>query len=298
MVEDSSGNLFGTTYEGGGNGDGTVFELEAAYGLTVTAASTSTVLTSAADPSVYGQTVTFTATVSNSSGTGVTPTGIVTFEDGGAALPNGAVTLTEWHSHLHHEYLGCVGEPADDHSGVRDSTGNFAGSLGTLMGGQTVKQVSTTTVVTSALNPSVFSQSVTFTATVTVNSPGAGSVTSGTVTFFDNGRLLGATQVLGGINASNLATSSLSVTSPSALQTITASYSGDSVNFAASGTSCPVSQTVLQASTTTTVNSSVNPSFFGQNVRFTATVDSSGNLAILLRARCSLWWTGATMVRR
>ena len=53
-------------------------------------------------------------------------------------------------------------------------------------------------------------------------------------------------------------------------QTITASYSGDS-NFSTS-TSAGLTQTVNQASTSTTVSSSVNPSSFGESVIFTATV--------------------------
>ena len=102
-------------------------------------------------------------------------------------------------------------------------------------------------------DPSVYGQSVTFTATVTVNGPGSGTVTSGTVTFYDNGSLLGTPQVLSGTNTATLTTSSLSVTGAAAFQTITASYSGDGVDFAASGTSAAVHQTVVEANTTTTV---------------------------------------------
>ena len=39
LVEDSSGNLFGTTYEGGASGDGTVFEVQAGSGTITTLAS-------------------------------------------------------------------------------------------------------------------------------------------------------------------------------------------------------------------------------------------------------------------
>ncbi len=95
----------------------------------------------------------------------------------------------------------------------------------------------TTTVVTSSVNPSVFGQSVTFTATVS----SAGTPT-GTVTFLD-----GSTSIGTGVVSSGLATfitSSLTV----AMHTITAVYSGDS-NFALS-TSLALSQTVNKASTT------------------------------------------------
>ncbi len=50
--------------------------------------STTTSLTSSPNPSAYGQSVTLTATVSPSSGTG-TPTGSVTFMDGTTSLGSG-----------------------------------------------------------------------------------------------------------------------------------------------------------------------------------------------------------------
>ena len=49
---------------------------------------------------------------------------------------------------------------------------------------------STNVALTSSINPSFFGQSVTFTATVTVSPPGAGSVSGGTVTFYDGVTLL------------------------------------------------------------------------------------------------------------
>ena len=62
---------------------------------------------------------------------------------------------------------------------------NFAGSNGTLSGGQSVNKANTSTSVTSSLNTSTFGQTVTFTATVTVNFPGttAAGSPAGTVTF-------------------------------------------------------------------------------------------------------------------
>src|SRR5207244_1873801 len=55
---------------------------------------------------------------------------------------------------------------------------------------------------------------------------------------------------------------------------ITAVYSGDS-NFKTS-TSSALTQTVNQATTTTRVSSSVNPSTYGQSVTFTAAVTGTG----------------------
>ena len=55
-------------------------------------ASTSTTVTSPANPSVFGQPVTFTAVVANTSGTGILPTGTVTFSDGSTSIGTGVVT--------------------------------------------------------------------------------------------------------------------------------------------------------------------------------------------------------------
>ncbi len=121
----------------------------------------------------------------------------------------------------------------------------------------------TTTTVSSSTNPSVFGQSVTYTATVSVTSPGVGLPT-GTVTFSDGSTSLGTAAVSSG--QATFSSAALSVST----HTITASYSGDN-NFIES-TSGDFLQTVNQASTTTTVASSTNPSDFGQCVTFTATV--------------------------
>ena len=57
-----------------------------ALAQTVNPAATATQVTSSADPAVPGQSVTFTATVTNASGTGVTPAGTVQFVVDGVAL--------------------------------------------------------------------------------------------------------------------------------------------------------------------------------------------------------------------
>src|SRR5207244_1906407 len=139
---------------------------------------------------------------------------------------------------------------------------NFNGSTSAVLT-QTVNKANTTTTVASSANPSVFGQSVTFTATVAVVSPGAGSP-SGSVTFLDGATTLGTGTLSGG--TATFATSALAVGSHS----ITASYGGDT-NFNTS-TSAVLTQTVNKANTTTTVASSANPSVFGQSVTFTATV--------------------------
>jgi hypothetical protein len=126
-----------------------------------------------------------------------------------------------------------------------------------------VNQAATTTSLTSAPNPTVFGQSTTLTASVSVNAPGAGSP-SGTVQFFDGVTSLGTATVSAGSAA--ISVSSLSVGAHS----LTAVYSGDS-NLTGS-TSAAHSHTVNQAATTTSLTSAPNPSTYGGSVTLTATV--------------------------
>jgi hypothetical protein len=111
---------------------------------------------------------------------------------------------------------------------------NFAASTSSGLT-QTVNQGATTTVVSPSANPSVFGQSVTFTATVSVTSPAAGTPT-GSVSFMEGASTLGSGSLSSGV--ATFATSALAVGSHS----ITAVYGGDS-NFSGS-TSLILTQTV------------------------------------------------------
>jgi hypothetical protein len=122
----------------------------------------------------------------------------------------------------------------------------------------------TTTVLTSGLNPSFFGQSVTFAATVT--SP-YGPITDGhMVNFF-----VGTTRVASVPTTTGLATYSTSSLA-AGNRTIKANFVADST-FAASTQS--LTQVVKRDPTTTSIASSLNPSLPGQAVTFTATVASS-----------------------
>ncbi len=100
-------------------------------------------------------------------------------------------------------------------------------------------QISTTTTITSSGSPSVFAQMVTFTVSVGVVAPGAGTPT-GTVTFMDGSTPL-ATVTLDGSGQATFSTAALAI----GTHTITATYSGEG-DFVAS-TSAALSQTVLSA---------------------------------------------------
>jgi len=198
---------------------------------TTTLPGTTTGLTSSVHPSVFGQPVTFTATVMAKSPGAGTPTGAVTFKDGPNTLGTG--TLNGSHQATFTTSTLAAGSHPITASYGGDA--NFSGSTSSTFT-QMVKKAGTTTLVSSSANPSVSGQSVTFTATVTAKSPGAGTPT-GTVTFKDGSSTLG-TGILDGSGQATFTTSALAVGSRS----ITAFYGGDA-NFNR-GTSPKFTQTV------------------------------------------------------
>jgi hypothetical protein len=240
--------------------------VDAAHTLTVNTAATTT--TPAAAQTFYSttaQSVTLSATVTSSAGT--VNEGTVTF-----TVLNGATTIASSNPAKvgNGKASASVTLPPGTAIGpytihaVYSDTGNFSGSNNnsTLR----VTSSATTTTVTSAANPSVFGQTVIFTAVVTPVSPGAGTPT-GTVTFKDGTTVLGSAVTLVG-GAATLATSGLALGSNNS---ITAVYSGDS-HFNTSTSTPAVIQTVKQDGTTTQVNGAPNPSVVGQTVVLTVVV--------------------------
>ncbi|HYL76326.1 MAG TPA: Ig-like domain repeat protein [Bryobacteraceae bacterium] len=229
--------------------------------VTVVAANTTTAVVSSVNPSVFGQSVTFTATVSPVPPAAGTATGTVTFLDGGS--PIGTGTLSAGVASFTTSALALGNHTITTSYG---GDGNFNGSTGSLTGNpQVVNKANTTTAVTSSQNPSVFGQAVTFTATVAPVAPGAGTAT-GTVTFLDGGSPIGTGTLSGAV--ATFSTSALAAGS----HTITTSYGGDGNFNGSTGSLTGNPQIVNKADTTTAVNSSQNPSSVGQSVTFTATV--------------------------
>ncbi len=216
---------------------------------------TAAAVSSSLNPSTYGQSVTFTAAVTSTAGT---PAGTVTFMDGATTLGSGTLNATGQTTLTASSLL------AGSHSitAVYSGGGGFTGSTSPGLA-QMVNKAGTSTSLASSMNPSASGQTVTFTASI---SP---STATGAVQFFDGSTSLGTANLSGG--AASLSTSALSVGSHS----IAASFSGDG-NYNSSN-SAPLTQTVnvALATTTTTVTSSLNPSIYGQSVKFTATVTST-----------------------
>ena len=230
----------------------------------VTADPTTTVVTATVNPTVFGQSVTFTATVTaNAPGSG-TPTGKVAFDNGAAAIAGcGGVTLVAGVATCTTNAL-TVGAHAI--TGHYNGSANYVTSTSAVLT-ESVNQGSTTTIVGSSLNPSVSGQSVTYTATVTVVAPAAGTP-AGTVNFEDGGVTIAGCAAKA-LTAAGTATCSFTYPG-AAIHSITAIYSGG-ISFAGS-TSPTLTQTVNPALTSTALASSVNPSVAGQSVTMTASV--------------------------
>ncbi|MGW2332007.1 Ig-like domain repeat protein, partial [Streptomyces sp. NPDC001700] len=257
---DSAGSPYTVTADYSGDADFTGVSATDTHTVAAGAATTMTTLTSFPDPSVTGQSVTFTALVEPTPpGAGV-PTGTVTFHFGDgtegvtAPVTGGVATAT-------HSYATATGSP---YTVTAHYSGDSNFSLSSDTDIHTVGPAPTVTTVTSAPDPSVAGQSVTLTATVAPIELGAG-VPTGTVTFdFGDGTPVASTPLSGGV-----ATISHTYAAAGGPYTVTANYDGDASFISSSGTD---TQTVTTAETTTAVVSAPDPSVAGQSVTLTATV--------------------------
>ena len=228
----------------------------------VTTADTTTAVGSSANPSKFGQSVTYTATVTPvGSGMG-TPTGTVQFVLDGSSF-GAPISLNG--SGLAQISTSSLGVASHTVSAQYGGSGTFNPSSGSLSGGQTVNKSDASVTINSSSNPSVSGQPVSVTATVAAVAPGAGTPT-GTVTFSVDGSPVCSNVAVAGGNAScNLPT--LSVGS----HTVTATYSGDG-NFNGGNGTLSGGQTVNKANSSVSLNSSVNPAVSGEPLVITASV--------------------------
>lgn len=230
---------------------------------TVTPAGTTTSLTSSLNPASFGTTITFAAVVMSS--TSGAPTGTVTFQDGTSILGSSAVgaggaatlsvsTLAVGSHSIFASYSGDSNFQASDTASTP------------LM--QTVTALSTTTTVSSSANPSVYGQTVSFTATI----GGSGGTPAGTVVF----TLVSATgSISSGPVPLSAGAQALFATSglPAGTVSVTAAYSGNGT-FTGS-TSSPLPQSVNRSTTTTVLTSSSSTVVAGTPFTLTAVVTSS-----------------------
>jgi len=228
-------------------------------------APSTTALGSSLNPSHYGIPVTFTAVMTPTSSVAVT--GTVNFLDAGAQI--GSVGVVPGPSNTGTASFTLPTLIAGQHTITAAYLGdqyNAPSTSATLT--QTVDQAVTATAVLITPNPGIAGAPEVLMATVTVTL-GAGSPT-GTVTFTDGSTTLGTHS----ISPTGVAT--LSVTLTPGQHSIVATYSGDANDAGSASATLPF--TVVQATTSTVLNSNPNPSIVLLPVVFAATVTGNGGI--------------------
>ena len=215
--------------------------------------TSSVTVTSSASPSTWGVPVTLSATVNSQ--IGPPPNGeMVTFTNGGvtlgtAALSQGVATITT--SALPVGTSSILASYAGDTMWTGSASNTF---------NQRVNAGTTTSTVTSSVNPATVGQPVMLTATV----QSSGGKPTGSVTFKGNGTTLGTVTLSGG--EAKLTTSTLRAGTIS----ISAQYTA-TTDFSAS--SATMNQVVNDSGSATTITSATpNPASYGQAVTFVAKV--------------------------
>jgi hypothetical protein len=180
------------TYNATYDGTGAFAVSSGTVTFSVNKAPTTTVInSSSANPSIYGQPVTFTATVTSTAGAG-TPTGTVTFEKAPATVlgtgtlsASGVATYTTTATQL----VGGVNKI----EAIYSPDTNHAKSVSPVFN-QTVNPEASSTAFTASPNPATVGQSVTLTATVTAT---VGTPT-GNVEFMNGTTLMGTVALVNG----------------------------------------------------------------------------------------------------
>ena len=136
-------------------------------------------LASSVNPSNYGQSVTFTATIT---GPGITPTGTVTFYDGASAIGTGTVNASGLATFATSALAGGSHIITAQYGGDSQYSAVTSSALT-----QVVNKIGATLTIVAVPNPSVFGQSVTFKMTIVGTN---GIVPTGTLTLTDTGNPL------------------------------------------------------------------------------------------------------------
>lgn len=244
------------------SGDAPTFILGSTSGVLnedVLAPSTVAV-SSGVNPSVYGSSVTFTATVTSTSS--IAPSGTVNFMDGTTQIGSATLAGTSGVATFTTTQLSAGTHPIE-----AVYKGNPNSGPGTSPGiVQTVNLTQTTTGLACSPTPSIAGAPVNLTARVSVIT-GAAHVT-GSIIFMDGTTRLGTAAVGAG------GTASITPMLAPGAHAIVASYSGDGNDNPSASTAVPVN--VVLATTAVGLNSSGSPAQVLSSVTFTASVTGNG----------------------
>lgn len=209
---------------------------------------------------VHGQATSFTAQVAATEGGG-TPTGTIQFQVDGADF--GSPAAVDGSGHATSSVTTSLSTGSHTVTAIFSGDSNYLASTST---GQTqlVNRADTTTSLTDSVNPTAHGQATTFTATVGVVAPGAGSPT-GAIQFNVDGNPYGTAVPLTG-NSATLTISNLHAGN----HTVEATYNGD-VDFALSS-SATITHGVNKADTNITLTTSDASAVSGEPLTYSVKV--------------------------
>ena len=247
-----------------------------AFTQTVVQGTTTTTVISSANPTTAGLALTYTATFVVAGGTAITPGGTVAFTDGSTVLCAAAPVTAQ--------SATCVVPATVQTTGTHPITAiysgdaNFVGSTGTLS--QVVNAAPVTVTITSSGSPSELAVPILYTVTVAAANGSTlvpGSTSAGTLTVADS--VTGTVCTLTAPSSTVPGASTWQCLEPAAnmtagTHTLTATYSGDGY-FAPGAGNWTQNVNNQPTGSTTTIASPGSPSYVGDPVTYTASVNGN-----------------------
>ena len=234
---------------------------------TVTGLATSVALASSANPANPGQSVAFTATITNTSSISATPSGSITFFDGTTALATLPISAINSTTATASFSISTLSVGSHTISAAYTSAGLLSSVTANLT--QVGNPPPSSTTLTAAPNPANYGQSVTFSATVTATSSGSASP-AGNIVSTDGASVL-STQPLQPSGTSTASAQFTTAALTPGSHPITASYAATA---ALAASSASLTEVITGVATTAALSSSLNPAPYRQPVTFTASISS------------------------
>ncbi len=220
---------------------------------------------------VFGQPVSYTIQVTDTPAGAAIPQGTVTLSIDGTPLPFATPNPMTLNAAGSATFAGLnLGGVGLHTIGIVYTTSDAVFISNSTSISQTVAKANTTATLSAAPTSAVFGQPVTFTATVAAAPLSLASApSSGTVSFFDGGVLVGTAQSVSSAGVATITTSALVAGS----HVITAQYNGDNTSYAASPlATLAANYQVNPAATGVQLASSASTVVNGSPITFTANV--------------------------